>query len=477
MKKSISISIMTLLMAATPIHARTWTDTQGREVEAEVVKVNPNKTVVLKTARGKTVTVPFNTFVAADVAHLEQLLSSKGRGGLHTVPWSKLNEVFGVEIWQDDLLWDDPTDAAAKRMELKKESKTAFAENHRAYPLGKHKILGEPVYAAALYGGADNVDSLSFIFLNQGDIPIKIPPGRELPPAILREIAEKIEDSGMRVHDALVPILGKPERDSLGKGALREKVWRWDWNGHAIMLSLQEGKYAALRIMPTERADHAGRAGRIKDDELKKRMAACVERRDNGDVVIGNIPMVDQGPKGYCSPATWERYLRYLDIPVDMYLLALGANTGVGGGTYGQDMIDATENIIGSNGRKLSTYDTKLTVKRIAQQIDKGLPIMWSFMSTPAFQQAANDNTARRNGKEIKKKLAGQTEDTSSGGHICLIIGYNAKTDEVAISDSWGSRFSERWVMIDAIQESSVVKQNIGGDIYTQKFPWSIIKW
>jgi len=57
-----------------------------------------------------------------------------------------MNDLFGLETWQDDLLWDDPTTNAAERMELKKESKTAFMENHRAYPLAKEKVLGEPVY-------------------------------------------------------------------------------------------------------------------------------------------------------------------------------------------------------------------------------------------------------------------------------------------------------------------------------------------
>ncbi len=100
-------------------------------------------------------TVAFNTFVETDVEHFENLLSRKGRGELHAVPWNKLNELFGIEIWQGDSLWDDPTADAAKRMGLRKESKTDFMENYRAYPLGKQKILGEPVYAVALYGGKE----------------------------------------------------------------------------------------------------------------------------------------------------------------------------------------------------------------------------------------------------------------------------------------------------------------------------------
>jgi hypothetical protein len=453
------ILICSIACMAALASARTWTDTQGREVEAEVVKVNPDQTVVLKTNRGKTVTVPFNTFAAEDVEHLEYLLSRKGRGKLHAVPWNELNTLFGLEIWQDDLLWDDPTAQTAERMQLKKESKTDFMENYRTYPLGKEKVLGEPVYTTVLYGGKSQVSSISFVFLNQGDMPR---PSGHISPGIVEEMAEKIEASGMRVHDVLVPALGEPRRDTLGKGDLREKVWRWDWNGHAIMLSMQEGKYAALRIMTTDRADRAGRVDKIKEGELKKRLASCVVRRDNGDVIIRNVPMIDQGPKGYCSPATWERYLRYMDIPADMYLLALAGNTGVGGGTYANQMIDATGSLVSANGRELEAISGSLEPESIAEYIDMGLPIMWRFMSTPSFQQAANTNTAERNGKKAKKKNdSGQAEDTGSGGHICLIIGYNRQTGEIAISDSWGPRFAERWVKAHEAQRVSYGYMNV----------------
>ncbi len=447
MKLSVSI-FLALLMAATVADARSWTDTQGRKVEAEVVKVNPNRTVVLKPDRGKTVTVSFDTFSKEDVEHLEYLLSRKGRGKLHAVPWNKMNDLFGLEIWKDDLLWDDPTAAAGERMKMEKESKTDFMENYRTYPLGKESILAEPVYTTALYGGTEHVESLSLVFLNRGD-PLELNGRRRTPSA------EQIKACGMRMHDALASLLGEPKRDSLGKGDLREKVWRWDWNGHAIMLSLQEGKYAALRIMPSERAERGGRIEKINDDALKVRIASCIEHRDNGDVVIRNIPMVNQGPKGYCSPATWERYLRYLDIPADMYLLALAANTGAGGGTYSRNIIAAAKNIISSNGRKLKDIHSEPTLDNVAEYIDMGLPIMWRFRSTPSFQRTANNCTAVRNGKEPMEKKSGQNEDSSSGGHICLIIGYNGQTGEIAISDSWGPKFAERWVPLPDMQKVS----------------------
>ncbi|MDF7806874.1 C39 family peptidase [Pontiellaceae bacterium B12219] len=466
MKFIFTISLF-LILSPLLTRAAIWTSTDGKEVEARVIRVNPDRTVVLKTYRGKVVTVPFSAFIAADIAELERLLALPFTP--HPVTWQEMNALFGIELWKDPLLWDDPTEEAAQRMQLKLESKTDFMENHRSYPLGEASVLTEPVYTTVLYGGKEHVESLSFVFLNQGDI--KLPPEqngsrREINPDLLEEMAEKIEASGMRVHDVLKPVLGEPRRDTLGKGNLREKVWRWDWNTHAIMLTMQEGKYAALRIMPIERAERAGRMEKLKENELKERMASCVERAANGDVLIGNIPMINQGPKGYCLPATYERYLRYIGIPADMYLLALAAGTGVGGGTTLYGMSDATGDLLSAHGRKSEYIGSMPEPNSIAEYIDQGLPIMWTFLSTPAFQAEVMKNTAQRNGKELKlkKNNAGQAEDTQENGHICLIIGYNRQTSEFAISDSWGPRFAVRWVPASAMR-------------YATSDRMSVIKW
>jgi hypothetical protein len=150
-----TIFLLLVLILTTTVHARTWTDLKGRNVEATVIRVKPNQTVTLKTSHGKPITVPFSTFIPTDVKFLNNLLAQPKN--LSDVPWEKMNEIFGVEIWQDNSLWDDPTAETAKRMHLRKESKTAFMENYRAYPMGEKKILNSPAFAIALYGGADYV--------------------------------------------------------------------------------------------------------------------------------------------------------------------------------------------------------------------------------------------------------------------------------------------------------------------------------
>lgn len=446
MKQCILIC-MTILSAAW-VDARFWTDTHGETFEAAVVWVNEDRDVKLNTADGEIVIVPFSTFNATDAEHLEELLFRKIHGKPHPVLWGEMNQLFGLDIWKDVYLWDDLTEATAERMQLIKESKTDFMENHRAYPLGESEILREPVYTTVLYGGETYAESLCFVFLNQGDIPLP----EKIDDEFIEKMTQDIEASGMHVHDALVPVLGEPKRDTIGKGLMREKVWRWDWNGHALMLSMQEGKYAMLRILPVDLADRSGKVEKIKSSDLRERMKSCVEQRENGDTVIRNIPMIDQGPKGYCSPATWERYMRYLGIPADMYQLANLGNTKVGGGTYTEEMIDATEGVLSSNGRSVEDVDDPLEIETIAEYIDLGMPVMWSFASSSIFQFETTQNTARRNGKKIKQK---EKPDLNSGygGHICLIMGYNEKTSEIAISDSWGPRFNERWVPIHLLDD------------------------
>jgi len=191
-----------------------------------------------------------------------------------------------------------------------------------------------------------------------------------------------------------------------------------------------------------------------------------VDRRPNGDVIITDIPMVDQGPKGYCVPATWERVLRYTGIPADMYILAMAGNTNVGGGTSTAAIMGGARQLVQRYGRRINSERGKLSINSISRSIDKGIPLMWSMFSTDEFNNIANSRTkqrasvedwdewdsetlapARRNARNMKKPR--------DSGHVCMIIGYNAKTGEIAVSDSWGPGYAERWVLVEEAEAVS----------------------
>ena len=73
----------------------------------------------------------------------------------------------------------------------------------------------------------------------------------------------------------------------------------------------------------------------------KTALLANITRDPGGDVFLKNVPMVDQGPKGYCAVATAERVFRYYGMPVDQNEMAQVANTGAGGGTNPDTMLKA----------------------------------------------------------------------------------------------------------------------------------------
>ena len=137
---------------------------------------------------------------------------------------------------------------------------------------------------------------------------------------------------------------------------------------------LREGEFVSLSINKSEVADKRGKQSKVADMHIRRVHEANVNKRNNGDVVIMNIPMVDQGPKGYCVPATFERCMRYMEIPADMYLLAMAGNTGMGGGTVISNLVNAVQQEVWAAGRTMKTVDGLPSFKELEKYLKDGVP-------------------------------------------------------------------------------------------------------
>jgi hypothetical protein len=146
-----------------------------------------------------------------------------------------------------------------------------------------------------------------------------------------------------------------------------------------------------------------------------------------------------------------------------MYELAACGGNDFSGGTSFQAMTRGLANYVTRHGRGLEKTEFELTVQSVARYIDQGRPIMWGMMSTKDYNDLADANTAERKkapdlakwkptptAREIERLYA----DPESA-HACLIIGYNRATKEIAVSDSWGPHFQERWIPVAAAQKVS----------------------
>ena len=156
--------------------------------------------------------------------------------------------------------------------------------------------------------------------------------------------------------------------------------------------------------------------------------------------------MVNQGPKGYCAPATFERAMTYMNIPADMYELATTA-TYAGGGTNTTLLADNCKHIIRSKSRRIRELklEKDLKIKNIKHFINKGIPILWQMRSLNSYNALINQKTAQRRkvtdfrtwASSIKKEaqqLSSKFKSQEVNHHICMIIGYNEKTQELAVS-------------------------------------------
>ena len=374
----------------------------------------------------------------------------------------QVNKALGLELFADASLWDDDAKAVADRLAWPQESETTNDASYRLYPKDDYRVLGSRPYSCSFLAEQAKPSSLSLMFANKGDsVSIESKAAKDKAKAKERDsqikdykkaIAEDSKDLG----EKLTALFGKPVADRMGQGrATSEVVRRWDWNGHAFVLAAPKDEYVALRILSVKSADDGGKT-RMTDIDLIALAKTRVERRPNGDVILKDIPMVNQGPKGYCVPATWERVMRYMGVPADMYVLAMAGQSGAGGGTSIQGIANGANAAVRSGGRKLESVSLKIDIASVSKYIDRGLPVMWTMSSTKAYNEIANVRSKQRadmtDAAAWKKTLAESRKGqkplqlSRTEGHMCMIVGYNKETGEIAVSDSWGPEFEERWI-------------------------------
>ncbi|HCN29360.1 MAG TPA: hypothetical protein DIT64_11530 [Verrucomicrobiales bacterium] len=481
-RKFIFLLALATSMTASAQEMRVFTNSQGVAIKAALVSVAGGQATIRR-EDGAQFTVAVTAFSAADQEYIRQWKTAAAPsapsarpaapGPNDTLDAAALNALAGHELFGDSPLWDAPAEDAAKRLGLDRESQTSTQSSYRSYPPDDYRLFGARPHSVALYAEEGKTASLSLVYANKGDL-FSARGGSEdhfdkdTPPAEAAKIVKKAMDADLKaIADTLSAKLGEPKKERFGEGkAGRMNMQRWDWRGHSILLAEAEGEYVGVQVVPAAFADAGGKSVRVSDAAIRERAKANVQTRPNGDVVIQDIPMVDQGPKGYCVPATAERAMRYLGVAADMYVLANAGETGYGGGTSVDKLLEGVGRHIRAKGRSFDSWQDTPKLRDLAKHIDKGVPVIWALFSTKEFNETANRRTKER--KDVtewaawKQKLAAETaenklvKDTSTA-HVVLIIGYNKDTEEIAFSDSWGENYVERWI---TLKEAALVSQD-----------------
>lgn len=467
MFRLILISCTCVSLACAAETERVFTSTEGDKAPATFVSLEDGRATLMR-PDGKSFETRLTALIEKDRAYIleadqrqKKLLEDSG----------KINEAAGMAITDGKPFGKLDADSLAGILKLRPESTTKYGNSWRLYASFSegYRLFGAMPYSVALYSYENgHVTNISIVYANKGDFGSTAGFGQDhfksegiSAPTSLEEAME-LDDK--TVTAALTAALGEGSADRYGEAGTRRRITRWDWNGHSFLLSNEEGEYVSLAIVPTETADNGGRSARMSDADLKKRLAGSVVRDPNGDVHISDIPMVNQGPKGYCVPATFERAMRTMGIDADMYLLAMVGQSSAGGGTSVELLLNNVRTAVSRKGRRTKEDKVRrLEIRDVKRYIDDGIPLMWSMYSMEEYNKLADENTAGRaaGGAAFRESMDAKAAEfkkrdkTGENGHVCLIIGYNEKTEELAVSDSWGKRFELRWVPLQVADWAS----------------------
>ena len=437
---------------------RAFKSSTGQEIKATFQAMN-GKMVTLRRADGKSFDLPIDRLSKEDQAYVAAAAAGSAKDA------EKLNEAAGQAIANGSPFNELEAEPMANALKLRPESTSKIGKSWRHYAAyaGDYTLFGAMPYSVALYSDAEGkVENISIVYANKGDFGSTAGFARDhfknlgtSDPGTLEE-AMDLDDK--TISKALTSVFGEGMIQRYGEGDTRRKITRWDWNGHAFLLSNETGEYVSLAIVSLEMADSGGKSARMTDSALKQRLITNVRHEDNGDVVISEIPMVDQGPKGYCVPATFERAMRTMGIEADMYLLAMVGQSAAGGGTVVEILLENVKSAVYRKGRRTKEDEVKsLKIRDVKRYIDQGAPLMWTMHSMDSYNDLADENTSGRESGDaaFREKIAAdamkiaEKEKPEDNRHICMIIGYNESTNEIAVSDSWGKQFELRWIPLE----------------------------
>ena len=351
--------------------------------------------------------------------------------------------------------------------------------------------FGLDVWEARIYYTADGASRLEMSLYNRGDDKSTAGLAGDELKSLLDAIAEKAQPGGK--------IGSNPEKKKLRNGGYQLfKSWNKGdnnvelaWGVSGAKAKDQTADFVRVTVYPKGAKRPRSATKSTPGIVSRTKVKANVKKNAEGDVWIDNVPMVDQGQKGYCAAATSERVLRYYGFDIDEHEIAQSAGTSASAGTTIAGMKE-TVRTVGSKCRlgyqEIVSMTTSFdAIAKDLEQYNKaakaeGEPTlsMASFthgnMVNVGEMQAAMKpkviKKMRMKDARFKKFTAGVKAAVdqgipviwgvmlgifpepglpqANGGHMRIIIGYNQKTHEILYTDSWGAghelkRMPEDW--------------------------------
>lgn len=349
-------------------------------------------------------------------------------------------------------------------------------------------LAGIPLNEVLVRFRDGKVAGVTVIYFNRGDAG---------------ELREKdFEKLLLGLRDSLTASVGNPplERGKDAASAVRAEGLVWDAATAKYVLEWSATKesrtkmipfraeFVRLNLLPPGAEEQAiGAAGPASARQIVKSFVGRDHvARAAGDVKLKDVPMVDQGQKGYCVVATVERVMRYYGAEVDQHELAQIANSDSSRGTSVEAMLGSLKKLTARLGVKtkalydwdiadflkmVDDYNRATKRGKLAPEVELGSRIIdvdqvFAQIKPEIYKEVRVKKTADfgRFQREIQRSIdegipllwsvrLGLVKEKeipqAAGGHMRLIIGYNSTTREILYSDSWGMGHEEKRMAAD----------------------------
>jgi hypothetical protein len=398
--------------------------------------------------------------------------------------------IFSKDLW-DTKIVDFEKDPANKKFKFEWQSAT---KNGLRSPGHGFKLLGtETGECVIISDDGEELKGISLSIYNKGD-------DGQMDRAKFEALAKEVKNN-------ITKKLSEEPRSDEQKGTvvIQQDAWKAEGTSYQLQRSVSSSgkpEFLRFRIMSTRTA----KRGESTADRTSLR-ANVDEDNDTGDVYIKNIPMVDQGKKGYCACASAARIYQYYGRTTDQHEIAQIAGSSALGGTSVAEMVGALKKVtseLNSRVNILYEYPKGLSEPELDyreymsgqkdmlrdfnsyQQLAKktkakSIPIPGekpysrlsskeaAYVNFGYFTQECDPKVYRdvmmskssfsRFQSKIKEYIdqgipiawclqlglfPEKGMEQANGGHMRLIIGYNEKTKSIIYSDSWGDGHAKK---------------------------------
>lgn len=360
-----------------------------------------------------------------------------------------IDAVAGVPVFLDGKIWSESPEELKSRLKIGGGETKTRDGGILSCAIGQ-KIFGVDANEIKFEYTNGKVSSVKIVFFNKGD---SVKNGKWN-----SQTAAKMRSDARELFKKLSAAFGAAENSHIGGGAAKIRAKQWNCPSATIRVAFEDKEFIIMQAVPP--AALAEKPAEKQQASGKKNLADSVEKSANGDIVV-NVPMVNQGAKGYCFPATVERLLLHNGLAdIDMHKLADLFKTGVGGGTTLDNAADAISKIARAN--KLKFGGAKRDFSQISKNIDAGVPhaVADVFARRIRFRPPRSHKGARSRRLQRVGEVLPQGEEAENRRHerrfrACVSCRRLQQGDERAC----GFRFLERrrrCALVDFVRDVQV---------------------